>query len=135
MSVQDRPRVLVTRRTFDEVLASLRERFDVDDNQGDVPLAPDELRRRPDADVANAQDEDDGQCTDREVRGPKIDDQQFESDQHEEHRVQDLVDQLPELVHVFGRGIAHGVSLPLVADQDTGGHHGERAAHMERVRQ
>ncbi|MCB1890396.1 MAG: D-glycerate dehydrogenase [Rhodocyclaceae bacterium] len=46
MSVQDRPRVLVTRRTFDEVLASLRERFDVDDNQGDVPLAPDELRRR-----------------------------------------------------------------------------------------
>ncbi|MCB1906456.1 MAG: D-glycerate dehydrogenase [Rhodocyclaceae bacterium] len=39
-------RVLVTRRTFDEVLAGLRLRFDVDDNQGDQPLTPDELAAR-----------------------------------------------------------------------------------------
>ncbi len=46
MSDGARARVLVTRRTFDEVLADLRQRYEVDDNQGDVPLSPDELRRR-----------------------------------------------------------------------------------------
>jgi len=46
MTSDARPRVLVTRRTFDEVLADLRTRFEVDDNQGDVPLALDEMKRR-----------------------------------------------------------------------------------------
>ena len=42
-----RPRILVTRATFDEVIERLRERFDVEDNQKeDTPWAGDELRRR-----------------------------------------------------------------------------------------
>lgn len=46
MSDPARLRVLVTRRTFDDVLGDLRRRFDVDDNQGDQPLSPDELASR-----------------------------------------------------------------------------------------
>ena len=40
-------RILITRATFDEVVARLRERFDVEDNQkDDAPWRGDELRRR-----------------------------------------------------------------------------------------
>lgn len=39
-------RILVTRENFPELLASLRQRFEVEDNQADVPLAPAELARR-----------------------------------------------------------------------------------------
>ncbi len=41
-----KPRILVTRANFPEVLEHLRARFDVEDNQADVPLAPAELRAR-----------------------------------------------------------------------------------------
>jgi lactate dehydrogenase-like 2-hydroxyacid dehydrogenase len=42
-----RPRILVTRATFDDVLAQLRERFEVEDNQkDDTPWRGEELRRR-----------------------------------------------------------------------------------------
>jgi lactate dehydrogenase-like 2-hydroxyacid dehydrogenase len=41
-----RTRVLVTRENFPEVLAHLRERFEVEDNQADTPFSPDELRAR-----------------------------------------------------------------------------------------
>ena len=42
-----KPRILVTRATFGEVIEKLRERFDVDDNQKeDTPWAGDELKRR-----------------------------------------------------------------------------------------
>lgn len=41
-----RRRILVSRRTFPEVLEGLVERFDVDDNQQDVALSADELRFR-----------------------------------------------------------------------------------------
>jgi lactate dehydrogenase-like 2-hydroxyacid dehydrogenase len=42
-----KPRLLVTRATFDEVVEKLRERYDVEDNQrDDAPWSADELRRR-----------------------------------------------------------------------------------------
>ena len=41
-----RTRVLVTRENFPEVLAYLRDRFEVEDNQADTPFSPDELRAR-----------------------------------------------------------------------------------------
>jgi len=42
-----KPKILVTRATFDELVEKLRERFDVEDNQkDDTPWSADELRRR-----------------------------------------------------------------------------------------
>ena len=41
-----KPRILVTRENFPEVLDHLRTRFEVEDNQADVPLAPEALRAR-----------------------------------------------------------------------------------------
>jgi lactate dehydrogenase-like 2-hydroxyacid dehydrogenase len=42
-----KPKILVTRATFDEVIDLLRQRFDVEDNQkDDAPWSADELRRR-----------------------------------------------------------------------------------------
>jgi len=42
-----KPRILITRATFDEVVARLRGRYDVEDNQNDdSPWSGDELRRR-----------------------------------------------------------------------------------------
>jgi len=42
-----KPKILVTRATFDDVIAKLRERFDVEDNQKeDTPWSAEELRRR-----------------------------------------------------------------------------------------
>jgi len=42
-----KPRILVTRATFDDVLAQLRDRFEVEDNQkDDTPWRGEELRRR-----------------------------------------------------------------------------------------
>jgi gluconate 2-dehydrogenase len=39
-------RILVTRENFPEVLERLRSRFEVEDNQSDIPLAPEALRAR-----------------------------------------------------------------------------------------
>jgi gluconate 2-dehydrogenase len=42
-----KPKILVTRATFDDVIAKLRERFDVEDNQkDDMPWRGEDLRRR-----------------------------------------------------------------------------------------
>ena len=41
-----KPKVLVTREVFDEVLAFLGEHFEVDSNQGDSPFTPEELKAR-----------------------------------------------------------------------------------------
>jgi lactate dehydrogenase-like 2-hydroxyacid dehydrogenase len=42
-----KPKILVARATFDEIIASLRERFEVEHNQEhDAPWSADELRRR-----------------------------------------------------------------------------------------
>ncbi len=41
-----KPRILVTRANFPEVLAHLAARFELEDNQGDTPFPPDELRAR-----------------------------------------------------------------------------------------
>ena len=41
-----KPKVLVTREVFEEVLAYLGETLEVESNQGDVPLAPEVLRAR-----------------------------------------------------------------------------------------
>jgi lactate dehydrogenase-like 2-hydroxyacid dehydrogenase len=41
-----KPKVLVTREVFDEVLESLGRHFEVESNQADAPLAPEELARR-----------------------------------------------------------------------------------------
>jgi len=42
-----KPKILVTRATFDDVIAKLRERFDVEDNQkDDTPWSAEEFRRR-----------------------------------------------------------------------------------------
>src|SRR3712207_6051958 len=39
-------RILVTRETFPEALELLRERFDVEDNQADIPLDAETLKQR-----------------------------------------------------------------------------------------
>ena len=41
-----KPKVLVTRRVFPEILARLWERFDLDHNESDVPYPAAELARR-----------------------------------------------------------------------------------------
>ena len=41
-----RPTVLITRKIFDEVVAFVKEHFEVEDNQNDGPFSPDELIRR-----------------------------------------------------------------------------------------
>ncbi|HYU69322.1 MAG TPA: D-glycerate dehydrogenase [Burkholderiales bacterium] len=42
-----KPKILVTRATFDDVIAKLRERFEVEDNQkDDAPWSAEEFRRR-----------------------------------------------------------------------------------------
>jgi lactate dehydrogenase-like 2-hydroxyacid dehydrogenase len=41
-----RPKVLITRKIFDEVIGFVRNHFEVDDNQSDIPFPPDTLVRR-----------------------------------------------------------------------------------------
>ena len=42
-----KPKILVTRATFDDVIEKLRERFEVEDNQkNDAPWSAEEFRRR-----------------------------------------------------------------------------------------
>ena len=41
-----RPKVLITRRIFDEAIAIIRNHFEVEDNQSDVPFPPDTLMQR-----------------------------------------------------------------------------------------
>jgi lactate dehydrogenase-like 2-hydroxyacid dehydrogenase len=38
-----RPKVLITRKIFDEVIAFVKSHFEVDDNQSDIPFAPETL--------------------------------------------------------------------------------------------
>jgi lactate dehydrogenase-like 2-hydroxyacid dehydrogenase len=41
-----RPEVLITRKIFDDVIAFVRNHFEVDDNQSDIPFPPDTLVQR-----------------------------------------------------------------------------------------
>ncbi len=41
-----RPKVLITRKIFDEAIAIVRQHFEVEDNANDVPLSPEELIKR-----------------------------------------------------------------------------------------
>jgi lactate dehydrogenase-like 2-hydroxyacid dehydrogenase len=41
-----RPKVLITRKIFDEVVAFVKKHFEVEDNQSDAPFSPDELIRK-----------------------------------------------------------------------------------------
>jgi lactate dehydrogenase-like 2-hydroxyacid dehydrogenase len=41
-----RPKVLITRKIFDEVIAIIKKHFDMEDNQRDVVFSPEELIRR-----------------------------------------------------------------------------------------
>ncbi len=41
-----RPKVLITRKIFDKVMAFVRDHFEVDDNQSDIPFPPDTLVQR-----------------------------------------------------------------------------------------
>jgi lactate dehydrogenase-like 2-hydroxyacid dehydrogenase len=41
-----KPKVLITRRIFDEVIAFVKNHFEVDDNQSDIPFPPDTLIKR-----------------------------------------------------------------------------------------
>ncbi len=41
-----RSKVLITRKIFDEVIAFVRDHFEVDDNQSDIPFPPDTLVQR-----------------------------------------------------------------------------------------
>jgi lactate dehydrogenase-like 2-hydroxyacid dehydrogenase len=41
-----RPEVLITRKIFDEVIAFVRNHFEVDENQSDIPFSPDTLVQR-----------------------------------------------------------------------------------------
>ena len=41
-----RPKVLITRRIFDEAIAIIKKHFDMEDNQRDVAFSPEELIRR-----------------------------------------------------------------------------------------
>jgi lactate dehydrogenase-like 2-hydroxyacid dehydrogenase len=40
------PKVLITRKIFDEAIAIVREHFEVEDNQNDIPFSPKELIKR-----------------------------------------------------------------------------------------
>ncbi|WP_433926466.1 hypothetical protein [Sorangium cellulosum] len=50
------------------------------------------------------------------------DDQEREADQDEQHRVQDLVHQLPEIVQVFAGLLAHRAGARFVPDEEPGHH-------------
>jgi lactate dehydrogenase-like 2-hydroxyacid dehydrogenase len=41
-----RPKVLITRKIFDEVIAFVKSHFEVDDNQSDIPFPPNTLMQR-----------------------------------------------------------------------------------------
>jgi lactate dehydrogenase-like 2-hydroxyacid dehydrogenase len=41
-----RPKVLITRKIFDEAIAIVRQHFEVEDNQNDIPFSPEELIKR-----------------------------------------------------------------------------------------
>jgi lactate dehydrogenase-like 2-hydroxyacid dehydrogenase len=40
------PKVLITRKIFDEAIAIVRQHFEVEDNQNDIPFSPEELIKR-----------------------------------------------------------------------------------------
>ncbi len=61
----------------------------------------------------------------------KADEQQLQADEHEQHGVEDLVDQFPEHVHVTARGVGHGQRAAVVAHDQPGHHHGQRAREMQ----
>ena len=53
------------------------------------------------------------------------------ADEHKQHRVEHLVEQFPEHVHVLARGIGHRQGAAAVADHQAGNHHRQRARNMQ----
>ena len=60
--------------------------------------------------------------------------QNLQSYQHEEHGVQDLVDERPDRRHVFFRHVAHGIAAPPAAEEEARRDDRKRSAGIEQVR-
>jgi len=57
--------------------------------------------------------------------------QHLHADQHEQHRVQYLVDQLPEHVQIAARGVRYRQRAAVVADDQARADHRQRTGHMQ----
>jgi hypothetical protein len=59
----------------------------------------------------------------------------LESDQHEQHGIQNCIDQLPEHVQVSARGVGHCKRTPMIADDEADDDHCERTGYMQMARE
>ncbi|MNZ27937.1 hypothetical protein D3C78_451590 [compost metagenome] len=59
--------------------------------------------------------------------------QQFQANQREQQRVEHVVDQFPEAVHVATGHVVHCQVAPQVADDQPGHHHGDRRRNVQLV--
>src|SRR6185436_8118642 len=69
----------------------------------------------------------------RELADRRHQEEHLHADQREEHRVQDLVYQLPEYIEVVARRVRHRESAALVADDESRDHHRERSRYVQLV--
>jgi hypothetical protein len=86
-----------------------------------------QVQRRRDADRPRRERDGDGQQRSRENAVAEIDPHDLEHDQHEEHGVQDPVDQGPEVGQVLARADGHRLILALRADDEADHDHRQRA--------
>ena len=59
----------------------------------------------------------------------------FQADQHEQDRIQDLVDQLPKRVQVFTGFVRHRQHTTLIAHHQACHHDGDGTGEVQRARQ
>ncbi len=87
--------------------------------------------RQPDGDQPRGQDDDDRHEAGEEVARLPLDHEDLESDEDEEHGVEDLVDQFPEEVEMLAGVLRHRKGAAVVADEEPGDDHGDGPGDVE----
>jgi hypothetical protein len=87
--------------------------------------------RRADAQPACRERDDHGDQPAEQHFAGEREQQHLHADQHEQHGVEDLVDEFPEHVDVLARGVRHRHRAAAVADHDAGDDHRERTRDVQ----
>ena len=96
---------------------------------------PHEPHRTADGEEARSGHRDDRHGAGRKRCRVQVEHQQLQADQHEQHGVEHLVQQLPEGVQVLARLRGHAQPAPAVADEQPHDDHGQRARQVQQPRQ
>ena len=93
-----------------------------------------QTKGNPDAHQSNQQNQRNDHQTGQKMVEIDFQHEHFNTDQNKEDSIEDLIDELPEGIEIFARGLRHRKGTAVVADQQSGRDDGQRTGGVQSVR-